>query len=81
MVGGGGETLHFPGVEWDSLHPVQSSALSPQRPYLLQQEYPVRDGNPWQEYLLPQDPSGEVISPPGRAVGLGVADVEVDEDG
>ena len=43
---GGGATLHFPGVECDSLHPVQSSAVEPQRPYLLQQEYPSGLANP-----------------------------------
>lgn len=41
----------------------------------------MRDENPWQEYLFPHDPSGEVTKPPGRAVGIGVALVEVEGDG
>ena len=57
---------------------MQSSAVLPQRPYLLQQEYPVREGKFSHEYLLPQEPSGEVTRPPGRVVGDGVAEV-VDE--
>lgn len=74
-LGTGTTTLHFPGVEWLSLHPVQSSMELPQRPYLLQQEYPVRDGKFSQEYLLPHEPSGDVTRPPGRTVGVGVAGV------
>lgn len=57
------------------MHPVQSSTELPQRPNLLQHEYPSGLANPWQEYLFPQDPSGEIVRPPGRTVGLGVAEV------